>query len=110
MKLTRWILTALMVAALGLTGCGKRGLDAAALEKSFASADASLKAPVEKALESIKGGDYQKALAELTPLLTNDKLTEAQNKALNDAITALQKMAQEQAKKLGGDLKKAVGQ
>jgi hypothetical protein len=110
MKLTRWILTAWMVAALGLTGCGKRGLDAAALEKSFASADAGLKAPVEKALESIKAGDYQKALAELTPLLTNDKLTEAQNKALNDAVTALQKMAQEQAKKLGGDLKKAVGQ
>jgi hypothetical protein len=82
MKTVPWILSAPAAAVLGLTGCSKSGdgasVDAAPVEKSFASADSTLKAAADKAVAAIKSADYSSATAELQKLAANVKMTEDQ--------------------------------
>ena len=74
----------LAVAVFG-TGCGKSDptkVDAAPVEKSFASAEPGLKATAQKAVEAIKKGDLATASTELQKLLAEAKLTDDQKKAV----------------------------
>ena len=96
--------TALILAAgLGLAGCGKSnpgpapaqtvgpgGAEAAKVEKAFASADPSLRFPVDDALRIVKAGAYADALPALRKLAGNARLTPEQKQALQELIQKLE--------------------
>jgi uncharacterized protein YpuA (DUF1002 family) len=101
---------ALLAATLCLFGCSKSStVDTAPLEKSFASADATLKSSADKAIAAIKESNYQSALTEVQKLASNAKLTDDQKKAVNDVLAQIQKAVSEMADKAAGEAKKAVG-
>ena len=101
---------AMLTAALCLIGCSKSSsVDPAPLEKSFASADATLKSSADKAIAAIKESNYQGALAELQKLASNAKLTDDQKKAVNDVLAQLQKAVTDMVDKAAGEANKAVG-
>ena len=88
MKMHHWLLSVLIASVLALTGCSKSGsgggtasVDAAPVEKSFASAEPVIKAAADKAVAAIKGADYSSAVTELQKLASNVKLTDDQKKA-----------------------------
>jgi hypothetical protein len=99
------ILTALILAAgLGLAGCSKSnptgpaptqntgpgGAEVAKVEKAFASADASLRFPVDDTLRIVKAGAYADALPSLRKLAGNARLTPEQKQALQELIQKLE--------------------
>ena len=111
MKMHTWILSALMAAAVVLAGCSKSGgsVDAAPIEKSFSSADPTLKVAADKAVAAIKNADYSAATVELQKLAANVKLTEDQKKAINDVLAQIQKTVAEAGTKAAGEANKALG-
>jgi|DewCreStandDraft_4_1066084.scaffolds.fasta_scaffold234509_1 hypothetical protein len=108
----------LAVAVFG-TGCGKSDptkVDAAPVEKSFASAEPGLKATAQKAVEAIKKGDLATASTELQKLLAEAKLTDDQKKAVagvldqvKEAIKALGSKAATEAQKAFEEAQKSLG-
>jgi hypothetical protein len=101
---------AILTAALFLIACKKSTtVDTAPLERSFASADASLKSTADRAIAAIKESNYQGALAEVQKLASNAKLTDEQKKAVNDVIAQIQKAITEMADKAAGEANKAIG-
>ena len=111
MKMHTWILSTLAACSLIAAGCGKSGgsVDAAPIEKSFASAEAPLKAAADKAVAAIKGADYSAAVSELQKLAANVKLTDDQKKAINDVLAQVQKAVAEMGNKAAGEAGKALG-
>lgn len=107
------VLSSLLAAAVTVVGCSKGGsskVDPAPIQKSFASAEPSLKATANKAVEAIKKGDYSAALAELQGLLANAKLTDEQKKAIQDVVAQLQKAITEMGQKAATEAGKALGE
>ena len=109
----------LAVLALAFAGCNKTeggaAIDTSAIEKSFSSAEASLKDTATKAVEAVKKADYSGALKELQGLAANVKITDEQKSAVNNiveqvkkAITDLGAKAAEGASKAMGDAQKAL--
>jgi hypothetical protein len=110
MRIHRILLMIVMAANLAVVGCNKSGsVDTANLEKSFASADATAKSGVEKAVSAIKSADYAGALAELGTLKDKVKLTPDQEQAVKDVVTQVQQIVTEAANKAAGEAGKAVG-
>ena len=108
MKPLNWLLTTIVAATLVLTGCSKSDqqtqlIDTASVEKSFASAEPTLKASAQKVVSEIKAGNYQAALQELKTLGANAKLTEEQKNAITKIIADVQKA-------ITGAIGKATGQ
>ena len=105
-----WILTAVMAGALALAGCTKQqgGVDTAAMEKSFAAAEASLKDSADKAVAAVKSADYSGALAELKKLAENAKLTPEQQQAVKDLVAQVQKAITDAAGKATEEAGKAL--
>jgi hypothetical protein len=109
MKLSGWILTAVMAATLAMTGCTKEGgVNTAALESNFSSAEATLKASADKAVTAIKSADYSGAVAELKKLAENTKLTPEQQQAVKDVIAQVEKAITAAAGKAADDASKAM--
>jgi len=109
MKVSGWILTAVMTMTLAMAGCSKQGgIDTAAFESSFKSAEAALQPTVEKAVAAIKGADYSGAMAELKTLASNAKLTPEQQQVIKDLMAQVGKAISEAAGKVAGDASKAV--
>jgi hypothetical protein len=105
-----WIIAAVVLTGLIFTGCSKSGkVDPSPIEKSFASAESSLKAAADKAVTAIKNADYSGAMAELQKLASNVKLTEEQKKAVQDVLAQVQKMVAEMGTKAAGEANKALG-
>jgi len=108
-----WILTVFAACAMALTGCSKSGgtasVDPSPMEKSFATAEASLKSAADTAVTAIKKADYSGALSELQKLAGNAKLTDDQKKAVSDIIDQVKKAIADAAEKATGDAKKAAG-
>lgn len=111
MKTNTWIAMTLIAGALILAGCSKSGssVDTSPIEKSFASADATLKSAADKAVAAIKGADYSSATVELQKLASNVKLTDQQKKAINDVLADVQKAIANAGAKAAGDANKALG-
>jgi hypothetical protein len=111
MKRYLGLICVFLSATLLVIGCGKSGdkVDAAPLEKSFASADASLKAAADKAVEAIKNADYTAATTELQKLLGNAKLTDEQRKAIQNVLDQIQKAVAAMSQKAAGEAGKAIG-
>ena len=113
MKMHSWILAVFTACAVVLTGCNKSGgtasVDPSPMEKSFATAEASLKSAADTAVTAIKKADYSGALAELQKLAGNAKLTDDQKKAVGDIIEQVKKALADTAEKATGEAKKAVG-
>ena len=111
MKMQTWLFSALIASVLALTACSKSGgsVDASPVEKSFASAEPTLKAAAEKAVASIKSGDYAGAATELQKLAANVKLTDEQKKAIGDVLAQVQKAVAEMGAKATGEAGKALG-
>jgi hypothetical protein len=105
------LLLTLIASVLVLTGCSQSGgsVDAAPVEKSFASAEPSLKAAAEKAVAAIKSGDYAGAAGQLQQLAANAKLTDEQKKAINDVLAQVQKAVADLGSKAAGEAGKALG-
>ena len=95
------LLAAVLTLSLFTTGCGKGdgGLDTAAIEKAFSSADSGLKASAEKAIASVKAGDFAGALSELQKLASDVKITPEQKTAVSDFIAQVKAKAGEMADK-----------
>ena len=109
MKVSGWILTAVMTMTLAMAGCSKQGgIDTAAFESSFKSAEAALQPSVEKAVAAVKGADYSGAMAELKTLASNAKLTPEQQQVIKDLMAQVGKAISEAAGKVAGDASKAV--
>ena len=84
MKISAWIMTAVMTITLALVGCSQQGgggagggssIDTGAFESSFQAAEATLKASADKAVAAVKSADYSAAIAELKKLADDLKLT-----------------------------------
>ncbi len=112
MKLHTYLLTSILSAAVLLVGCSKSGtakVDPSPIEKSFASADTTLKAAADKAVEAVKKADYSAATAELQKLVSNVKLTDEQKKAVTDVLAQVQKAITDMGSKAAGEASKALG-
>jgi len=112
MKLHTYLLTSILSAALLLVGCSKSGsakVDPSPIQKSFASADSTLKAAADKAVDAIKKADYSAATAELQKLVSNVKLTDEQKKSVTDVLAQIQKAVTEMGAKAAGEASKALG-
>lgn len=94
MKISAWILTAVVATTLALVGCGKSGggesVDTSALQASFESAEASVKESAEKAIAAVKSSDWAGAVTELKKLLEDAKLTAEQQQAVKDTLAKVQ--------------------
>lgn len=116
MKLPVWMWTLAMSLMIAVVGCSKSGsVDTGKLESSFASADASVKSTVEKAVASIKEQNYAGAVSQLQEVIGKAKLTPDQEKAVKDVLAQVQAAlskaagkAVEGADKAVGDLKNAL--
>ena len=84
------------------SACSKKSeVDTTKLETSFATADPADKSHSDKAVASIKAGDYTGALASLKNLAQQAKLTPEQKDAIKDVTDQVQK-------KLGAAIEKAA--
>ena len=109
MRITGWILTAVMTVTLALAGCSKQGgIDTAPLETGFKAAETSLKESADKAVAAIKSADYSNALAELKQLAENAKLTPEQQQAIKDVTAQVQKVIADAAGKAAEEAGKAL--
>ncbi len=110
MKIGGWILAAVAGVTLMLVGCSKQGgIDTAAVEKNFASAEATLKASADKAVAAVKSADYSGAVAELKKLAADAKLTPEQQQAIKDVLAQVEKAITDAANKATAEASKAVG-
>ena len=115
MKLGKVAFAALIAAALGVVGCSKHGsgssssVDTAPLEKiSQSSADAPTKSALDTAVSEIKSANYSGAMADLSKLTQNPKLTPEQRQTVQDVIVQVQKALADTANKAAGDANKAA--
>ncbi len=112
MKSINWILTSLVAVTVFVAGCSKSEqsttVDPTPVEKSFASADPSVKATADKAVSEIKAQNYQGALTELQKLSANAKLTDDQKQAITDVIANIKKAISEAVEKAKGEANKAM--
>src|SRR3954471_7533518 len=103
----------LVVALAGLlvgAGCEKRStVDTSNMEKSFASAEPTTKSEADKAIASIKAGDYGAAVASLQQLAAKAKLTPEREQAVKDIIAQLKKQLNEKVEQAGEAAKKGLG-
>ncbi len=93
--ITTLVVSALASLMLLLTGCGGGGsstkMDTADLEKSFASADATLKGPADEAVKALKGGKYFDGATALANLAKSvDKLNDEQKNAMINVGATIQ--------------------
>ena len=111
MKLRRVIVSSMIAATLGIVGCSKQGasVDTAPLEKSFQSADAPTKTASDNVVSEVKNANYSGAVADLTKLAQNAKLTPEQQQAIKDVLAQVQKALADAATKAAGDASKAAG-
>ena len=91
MKLSAWLLTAVVATTLALVGCSKptdsgSAIDTAALESGFQSAEASVKETADKAIAAIKSSDWAGAVTELKKLAEDAKVTPEQQQAVKDIL------------------------
>ena len=107
----------LLVAALFVfSGCAKKSeVNTTKMEQSFASADPANKSEADKAVASIKAGDYQSAVGSLQKLASQAQLTPQQKDAVKDVIDQVQEKLKEAMKdatkstdKAMDDLKKSM--
>ncbi len=107
------------LALLGLAGCSKTDsgakVDTSKVESEFSSVPASDKTDVEKAIASVKAGDFASAATSLQAAASNVKLTPAQQQALKDLLAQVQAQignaaskTVDAAKKVGEDASKAA--
>ena len=109
MKRYVWLLSGLVVVTSIFIGCGKKSsVDTGKLESSFQSAEPANKSEADKAVESIKAGNYSQALTELQQFAKKAKLTPEQQQAIKDVIAQVQKQVSEMANKAAGDLQKSL--
>lgn len=110
-KLQSSLLTTFLAATLAFTGCSKSGgsVDATPVEKSFATAEASIKEAATKAVDAVKKADYSSAVAELQKLAADVKLTDEQKKAVADVLAQVQKAVTEMGAKAAGEAGKVLG-
>jgi hypothetical protein len=123
MKTNSLILTVLAAAAIVATGCNKpegntptppavapaASVDTSKLTAAFAAAEPALKTAVDTAVTAVKKADYSNALTQLQALAGKYKLTDDQQAAVKDVITAVQKVIADTAAKTAGDASKAAG-
>jgi len=109
MKINQLLLLTLVAATLALVGCQKSGVDTASLESSFESAEPAAQSSVDKAVASIKSGDYAGAIAELKSVAEKVKLTPEQEQAIRDVVAQLQQLLADTAKQAGDKAGEAVG-
>ena len=84
----------ILTAALGLTGCGhkSRSVDTSALEKSFRSAEPTMKATADQVVTALKSADYENALGRLNQLIQDEKLSAEQRQTSQDLRARIWKM------------------
>lgn len=111
MKLRKVLIASLVAATLGIVGCSKQGasVDTAPLENSFQSADTSTKSQSDTVVSEIKSANYSGAVADLTKLAKNAKLTPDQQQAIQNVLTQVQKAVADAANKVASDASKAAG-
>jgi hypothetical protein len=112
MKSRLLVLTLLPILFLGLPGCGKSGsavVDASPVEKSFASADDTVKAAANRAVDAVKSADYNTAMAELLKLAADPKLTDPQKRAIAKVLDQIKMAVADTGKEAGADASKALG-
>lgn len=108
MKHTVIAIVVLMAALFTMVGCGgKAKVDTGKLESAFSSAEASVKAEIEKAIQAIKAEDLAGAVMQLQKTHVRAKLTEEQKQAIKEMIETLQKLIAEGASK---SVEKAAGE
>jgi hypothetical protein len=107
-KLSFW--TAFAFIALSLViGCAKKSeVDTSKLESSFASAEPADKTEMDKAVSSIKAGDYSTGLASLQKLASQAKLTPEQQQAVKDVIAQVQNQLADLGKQAAGEAQKTL--
>ena len=110
MNLIKWIVLPMTVVALACAGCSKNNstVDTAPVEKSFASAEPTIKATAEKAVNAIKANDYAVALSELKTLASNAKLTPEQQQSIKDVMAQVQKTITDKVAQAQGEASKTV--
>ena len=103
---------ALLVLAVTLAcGCGRHhGVNTGHLAASFKTAEPTLKADADKAIATIKAGNFTDATAELQHLARRAKLSAEQQQAIQDTIAEIEKQVQAAASKAAADAKKALPQ
>ncbi len=95
--------------AMIIVGCGdKHSVNTSKLESSFASADASMKGDVDKAVAAIKSEKWAEAVAHLQTVAKNAQLTPEQKQVCNDILAQCQKIVQEHGGKAAEDMKKSL--
>ena len=115
MKTSYWFSSLVLAGFVVLAGCSKSDsgtattVNPAPVEKSFASADPTLKSAADKAVSAIKSADYGSAVAELQKLSANAKLTDDQKKSINDVLAQVQKAIANAGSKAAGEANKALG-
>jgi Spy/CpxP family protein refolding chaperone len=100
---------ALLSGLLLVCACAKKSdVNTTKMEQSFASADPTSKSEADKAVASIKAGDYQTAIASLQKLASQAKLTPEQKDAVKDVIDQVQNKVQQAIKEAGKSTDKAL--
>jgi hypothetical protein len=85
------LLCVMGIIALLAAACGKRPvLNLEQLRKTFKTGDAASQTLVEKVATAVKGNDYPTAMATLQKLAHQPKLTPDQQRAVLEAMTAVQ--------------------
>jgi len=101
------VLTSVSLALI--VGCAKKSeVNTAKLETSFASAEPANKTEVDKAVSSIKAGDYPSALGSLQKVAGQAKLTPEQQQAIKDVIAQIQSQLAKGSQQASGEAQKAL--
>ena len=108
MKNILWMMFAVALVSSMMLGCGKSGVNTSKLESSFQSSEPAQKSTVDQAVDSIKVGNYQQAMASLQKVAAQAKLTPEQQQAINDVIAQIQKQLTATANKAARDAQKAA--
>jgi len=109
MKRFTALLVGLLVIAIPLVACSKKSsVDTSNLESSFKSAEPATQSDVDKAVSSIKAGNYSDAITQLQSVAKKAKLTPEQQQAIKDTIASIQKQMAGMANKAAGDLQKSL--
>ena len=116
MKRFAWLCSGLMIVGLFFVGCAKKNnVDTGQLQSSFKSSDSATQSDVDKAVASIKDGNYSQAVSQLQAIAKKAKLTPEQQQAIRDVIaqvqqqiTAMANQAAAGAQKSANDLQKSL--
>ena len=109
MKRFAWLFGGLMIVTLFFVGCGKKSsVDTGQLQSSFKSADSATQGDVDKAVASVKDGNYSQALSQLQGLAKKAKLTPEQQQAIKDVIAQVQQQITEMGNKAAAGAQKSA--